>query len=175
MKPEEPHIKRIHTIELGHSMQRTEQPSLMATRETTTSIEPERSISELPKVANETKVAALVPKFPSTPAKTAFVELTDPTKSEATFNVASSTISTNTSPEGPAFIDPQISDSVLRLMSLKPIFNTVRDVFFLCLCFLQQALGSFSETWSQILGLETELPEGMSRVRWKCVSTSYLQ
>jgi hypothetical protein len=155
-------------------MQRTEQPSLMATRETTTSIEPERSISELPKVANETKVAALVPKFPSTPAKTAFVELTDPTKSEATFNVASSTISTNTSPEGPAFIDPQISDSVLRLMSLKPIQHG-RDVFFLCLCFLQQALGSFSETWSQILGLETELPEGMSRVRWKCVSTSYLQ
>jgi hypothetical protein len=176
MKPEDPHIKCIHTIELGRSVQRTEQPSSMPTRETTASIEPELSISEPPKVTSETEETVLVPKPPSPLAETTFGDLTDPTKSETTFNVvASTTIATNTSPEDAAFIYPQISNSGLMLMSLKSIFNTTRDVFFSCLYFLQQALGSFSEAWSQILGLETELPEGMSRVRWKCVSISYLQ
>jgi hypothetical protein len=144
------------------------------TGELTTSIEPDLSTLELPKVTKEIEGVTLVPRSPSSLLETTIVDLADPTKSEANFNVAGTIISTNTSQEDLVFIDPQISDSSLGLMSLKPIFHIVRDVFFLGVYLLQWALKPSFAAWSQILALETKLPEGMSRVRWKCVSTSYL-
>jgi hypothetical protein len=70
-------------------------------------------------------------------------------------------------------LTPDVEHTTSAEFHRKSMFYSVLDIFFFAAYLLQRALEPSSNAWSQVSRQETMVPEGMSRVRWTCVSTSY--